>query len=184
MADWTSPATWADGSVVTAAQLNEQIRDNEQFLYDAINSIVVLQDQKTAGTDGGTFTQDAWQTRTLNTEVVDVNNLCTLAANQFTLEAGTWEILASAPAQTSGDHQARLQNVTDAVAVLLGTSETVGGATAAQNRSHIVGRFTIAASKALEIQHYCLTTRATDGFGEALGITTEVYTTVWLRKVA
>lgn len=32
---WTSPRTWNPGEVVTAALLNEQLRDNLQSLYDA-----------------------------------------------------------------------------------------------------------------------------------------------------
>lgn len=31
---WTAPRTWVTGEVVTAAMLNQQIRDNELFLYD------------------------------------------------------------------------------------------------------------------------------------------------------
>ena len=30
---WTSPATWLAGSTLTAAQLNEQVRDNTSYLY-------------------------------------------------------------------------------------------------------------------------------------------------------
>jgi len=29
---WTAPATWTTGQVVTAAELNEQIKDNETYL--------------------------------------------------------------------------------------------------------------------------------------------------------
>ena len=29
---WTSPATWVSGSILTAAQLNQQVRDNENYL--------------------------------------------------------------------------------------------------------------------------------------------------------
>lgn len=32
---WTTPRTWATGEVVTAAMLNQQVRDNHNFLYDA-----------------------------------------------------------------------------------------------------------------------------------------------------
>ena len=29
---WTAPATWSTGQIVTAAELNEQVRDNEIYL--------------------------------------------------------------------------------------------------------------------------------------------------------
>lgn len=34
---YTTPATWSTGQVVTASQLNEQIRDNIGFLYGALS---------------------------------------------------------------------------------------------------------------------------------------------------
>lgn len=38
---WTTPRTWTVGEVVTAAELNEQIRDNVGYLYDrAVTGIV------------------------------------------------------------------------------------------------------------------------------------------------
>lgn len=37
---WVTPRTWADGNVVTAAQLNQDIRDNTNELYDASIGIV------------------------------------------------------------------------------------------------------------------------------------------------
>ena len=34
---WTTPRTWTTGELVTAAQLNEQMRDNETYLKDQFN---------------------------------------------------------------------------------------------------------------------------------------------------
>lgn len=36
---WTTPLTWTVGQVVTAAQLNQQIRDNENFLFAVPNFV-------------------------------------------------------------------------------------------------------------------------------------------------
>lgn len=38
---WTAPKTWTDGSVLTAAELNEQLRDNLNFLKAPDNDIKV-----------------------------------------------------------------------------------------------------------------------------------------------
>lgn len=35
---WTAARTWVTGEVTTAAQLNEQIRDNENYLKDAVEA--------------------------------------------------------------------------------------------------------------------------------------------------
>lgn len=36
MASWTSPRTWVDDELVTATLLNTHLRDNQQYLYDAM----------------------------------------------------------------------------------------------------------------------------------------------------
>lgn len=150
---------------------------------------ILLRDEKAAGTSGGTFTSGAWQTRTLNTEVVDTGGHCTLTSNQFTLASGTYRIRASAPAYNVLRHQTRLRNITDGSTTLVGSSEYAGTENTGQsvfpttNRSHVSGRFTITASKAFEIQHRCEQTRNTFGFGvEANFGEVEVYTIVELEK--
>jgi hypothetical protein len=147
------------------------------------HNYICVQDQKSQNTAGGTFTSGAWRTRTLNTEVTDTGSNCSLASNQMTLDAGTYEILAFVPAMQVDAHQARLQNITDGSTVLTGTAENMPNSSATVTKSIIQGRFTLAAQKVLEIQHQCTTTRATDGFGHAANLTTEIYTTVELRKV-
>lgn len=149
---------------------------------------VVLKDVKTANTAAGGFTSGAWQTRVLNTEETDTNSDCSLASNQFTLAAGTYDIEASAPALFVSGHQTRLYNTTDSATILPGTSEyapLVSAADGSATRSYVIGRFTIAASKALEIQHRCLVTRATNGFGAAANFgESEVYAIVRLWRVS
>lgn len=146
--------------------------------------LIILRDEKTQNTGGGTFTSGADRTRTLNTEAVDTGNHCSLSSNQFTLDAGTYRIYASAPAAYVRQHQAWLQNVTDATTVIVGTSEytTQADSDATTTRSIIEGRFTIASSKAFEIQHRCAVTLANNGFGAPSNFKTEVYTIVRLEK--
>src|SRR5687768_2319629 len=80
--------------------------------------ILHLVDEKAANTAGGTFTTGAWRTRTLNTEKLD-EITSTLASNQFTLPAGTYNIVASAPAFFVSRHQTRLRNITDGTTTLV-----------------------------------------------------------------
>lgn len=146
---------------------------------------IKVSDVKAQNTNGGTFTVGAWRTRVLNTEDSDTNNDCSLASNQITLAAGTYECLISAPAYFVNSHQIRLYNTTGAAVILTGTSETcnavIGGHS--QTRSFIVGRFTIAASQALEVQHICETTKTNDGLGAAANFTSEIYTIAEFRRV-
>jgi len=137
--------------------------------------ILHVRDEKAQNTDGGTFTKDAWRTRDLNTSKTNTIVGASLAANQVTLPAGTYWCDIKVPAHNVDQHQARLYNVTGAVEVLLGTSETTS-TSLVQTSSWIRGKFTLSGSTVLEVRHYCINTRATTGFGYAANITTEVYT--------
>lgn len=150
-----------------------------------------VRDQQTANTEGGTSTSGSWQTRVLNTEVLDTNNDCSLASNQITLSAGTYDCICRQSLVQCGRGKGRLRNVTDSSTVLVGTSEysaeteSGGHATIQSVTSLIVGRFTIGASKALEVQYQVGSGRATNGLGVASNYAeVEVYTTIELWRVS
>jgi len=147
--------------------------------------IIILADVKAANTAGGTFTNGAWQTRTLNTEVLDSDNHCSLSVNQFTLTAGTYDIFVKAPAFRCGGHMCRLYNATDATVIAYGSTEySDKTGTYAVTNSFLRHRFTIGASKALRIEHRSSDTRTTEGYGLAANIgVDERYTLVELKKV-
>lgn len=137
---------------------------------------IVVRDEKANNTDGGTFTSGDWRTRDLNVELVDTGNNATLASNQITLLAGTYRCHLMAPAHFVARHKLRLQNISDAVTEILGQSADTSGSSVV-TVSHVVGRFTIAATKIFELQHRCVTSRSGDGFGQASAFgTIEVYT--------
>ncbi len=140
---------------------------------------IVIREEQAQNTSGGTFTAGMWQTRAMNVKASDAGNHASLSANQITLEAGTYRLRASAPANQVGAHQTRWQNISDGTTVLIGTTEF---ADTVQSRSMIAGRFTITASKTFELQHRCGTTRSSDGFGLAANFTTEVYAEVELWR--
>lgn len=151
-------------------------------LFDAY---ALLRDEKTAGTDGGTFTSGAWRTRDLNTEMFDTGGIVLLSSNQFTLGAGTYFIQARAPAYCVTFHKAKLYNATDASDVLIGTVCENNVNSSRFGVSVVTGRFTIAGTKAFEIRHQCSVTEAADGFGRAGGFSVvEVYTEVEIWRQA
>lgn len=135
----------------------------------------ILEDQKSAGTQGGTFTASAWQTRTLNTEARDPDGLISLSSNQFTPTVAGW-VEWSAPASLVGYHKTRLYNVTDAAVVSYGTGEAAASGVGVSTRSE--GGGAVVAGKAYRIEHYCQTTGTTYGFGVPAATGTEVYTRV------
>jgi len=147
---------------------------------------ILLQDRKTAGTAGGGFTNGAWQTRTLNTELYDDDGFVSLSGNVFTLQPGTWLIEASAPAYRVAQHQTRLFDVSNTVFVenSEGTSEIANSSDSTQTRSFMRVIQTITQPKDYRLEHRCVTTQATNGLGFALGQIVEVYAEVLLTKLS
>lgn len=145
---------------------------------------IEIRDEKASGTDGGTFTSGAWQTRTLNTEHADTGGHASIASNQVTLAAGTYECDIRCPARAVSFHQARLRNITDGTTTLVGSSQESGTGSGQTGFSIITGRFTIAAPKVFEVQHRCSASGAGTGFGSGAGFgETEVYTVARFWKV-
>ena len=131
-------------------------------------SYAIIADQKAAGTNGGTFTSGSWQTRELNTELTDPDNIVSIATNQFTLAAGSYLIKASAPVYQVNFHQVRLYNVTDTATAIVGRHTYGGASTPVQTNSELSGRITITDTKTFELQHRCSATRATAGLGNGV----------------
>lgn len=142
-----------------------------------------VRDEKSSGAAGGTFTQSDWRTRTLNTEKINTISGASLASNRITLPAGTYDILAFAPAFFCASHQARLFNITDSSIVIEGTSEWQPSSSSSTSKSIVQGRFTIAGAKVFELQHYCTATKSGDGFGVPTSLNGEVYAEVRIEKV-
>lgn len=172
------------GSGGTLYQKQDSGSSTNWVLLSSNLGTVLIKDVKATGTDGGTFTSGAWQTRDLNT-VENPQIWASLAANQITLDAGTYKIIANAPSYQCAENKAKLRNITDATDTVIGSSEFGAAAFGGFSKSNIIGIFTIASSKTFEIQHQCVTTSTTNGFGVAdnLGVD-EVYTQVSITKIA
>jgi hypothetical protein len=149
---------------------------------DATSGYILIQDQKAQNTQSGTFTSGAWRTRDLNTIVADTTSAASVASNQITLPAGTYRVRAHAPAFSVGQHQLRLYNVTDSALLVLGGSGYSSGSADNSDQAWLEGRFTLAGTKVIELQHYASATQATNGFGVRSNISTEIYASVELIK--
>jgi len=146
----------------------------------AFVSYAIIADQKSSGTDGGTFTAGSFQHRDLNTILYDPDSIVSLSSNDFTLQAGSYLVRASAPAFAVDANMCLLRNHTDSTNIQTGTTEDAQGF--AQTRSFVSARFTLSGAKALRITHKCESTRATTGLGSKTGFTTETYTMVEIFK--
>ncbi len=141
-------------------------------------------DQKAQGTNGGTFTSGAWQTRDLNVINFDPFSIISgLAADQVTLDSGIWSILALPPALSVNRHMSRIQNITLGTTITFGQS-TDSGATQNVSISNAVVTLTDPLT-VIEIQHQCGINGANTGFGRAVNFAgaPELYTIVQFTKL-
>lgn len=149
-------------------------------------SIAIIRDEKTDGTDGGTFTSGAWRTRDLNTEVYDLDAIVTISSNQFTPAAADYLCIARAPAFQSEGHRSRLYNATQASSPHIGSGAYGSSGTAAQTDSWVWYVFTANGTDAYELQHRCSSSKATVGLGtdDQMAVGVEVFTEVILLQLA
>ncbi len=147
------------------------------------DNFAIIEDVKANDTFGGAASA-GYNTRTLNTETYDPNGLVTLSSNQFTLAAGTYEIVARAPAIQVDSHRIDLYNVTDASYDIIGAAEFAPNAATTDALLTYAGGgvITIASSKTFEIRHYCQTANAsTSAFGIRIPTDTQQEHYTWCK---
>lgn len=145
--------------------------------------VAFVKDVKADNTNGGTFTSGAWQTRDLNTLEDSDSIVTSVSSNQFTLPAGQYELIGTADAHATGQHQTRFENTSDST-FKYGTSSYSDGGNGGNDPSFTYWEFTIASSKTFELQHRCTITAASNGFGVANNFGGgEIYSQVIIRKI-
>jgi len=158
---------------------NWEVKDMRGFRFH-------VQDQKTAGTDGGTFTSGAWRTRDLNTEVKTSLFGASLSSNQITLLAGVYKISGNTPAYSVSDSKNRLYNITDNSLIFEGgggKSHTSNVYTS--NNIPFKGDCSFESTSIIELQHQCASTKTSNGFGTAMTFTVdhETYSDITIEKI-
>lgn len=155
------------------------------------NEVFIVVDEKAASTAGGTFLSGAWRTRDLNT-IHESQNWASLATNQISLDPGTYEVRAKAPAYQVNQHQLRFKLVSGG-----GTNEVLGSTGFAPRgtgtnsfktqSSWLAGTIEVSGSGGTyELQHRCVTDEFYSGFGfgvdNLFSLGPNVYGQVEIRK--
>jgi hypothetical protein len=176
--------TYTAGEVLTAASLNAN------FTFAATNPTApaqaIFREEQASGTYGGGSTSGSYQTRVLNTTVVNNITGCSLATNQVTLPAGSYYAVGVTPVY-GGNNQFRnrLQNITDGTTIGNGTNQANAGGAGDSAITVIEYYFTLASSKAIALQTRVNTSVGTDGLGNRCSFgDTEVYSQLTITKVA
>lgn len=143
---------------------------------------VFVYDEKSQGTMPQMPTAGIWLMRDLNKLTGDHVELgVSLGLSALTLPAGTWEISAKAPSLRNEYHKARLYNVTAGATLLYGTAELHTKRYHIVTSSCILGRFTLATTSTVRIEHRI--GLASDTLGAATSYGPEIYTQAKLTKV-
>jgi hypothetical protein len=138
------------------------------------------------GTDAGGSTGGTWHTRALNTVVTNEIAGATLVGNQINLPAGNYYISANSPALIASNITLRLRNITDGTDVLRGLNQFTSTSDNVTIRALMFERFSLAATKTLEVQLWVQSTKAVNGLGAASNEdsgTTERYTDVRIWQI-
>jgi hypothetical protein len=150
------------------------------------NFMFHARDEKSNGTDGGTFSNGAWRTRTINTVKTNTITGASLSSNEVTLPAGRYWVQASAPASDVNAHVLRLFDVTPGnTTIMFGQTARTPVSTGGQTHAFVSGEMTLSASTAVRLEHFCSSTQGTTGFGRAtsLGSATEVFADIVIWKL-
>jgi hypothetical protein len=132
---------------------------------------LMVSDQKSSGTVGGTCTAGSYATRNLNTISTNTIQGASVASDQITLPAGTYIIRAVSRAclntNSNRTYKSRFRNVTDSNDVAIGSALSGKGDTSFPScmDTTILGTFTISSSKTFELQMRCSASIGSNDFG-------------------
>jgi hypothetical protein len=182
----TNTGLYSNGSdIIGIATNGSKIGEINTNGIQALDNILIVEDEKTAGTGGGNFILGAWRTRDLNTVRINRITGASLSSNQITLPSGRYRIYATAPAHHVNYHKSRLWNATTSSSILNGSSERTLDPSGTSNKSFIIGEFVLTNTSALTIEHQGTASRNTDGFGTPVNISVpEIYTQVFIQRLA
>jgi len=180
--------TGSAGQVLKVASANHSATNAElEFGADSggkFASYAIICDQKATDANGGSSSSGAFNTRDLNTELADPDGIVSISSNQFTLQAGSYLIKASAPAHKAQRHQMIIWNATDSSVAALGTCEYTYPTSLVTTRSYAQNRITISGAKVFEVRHRVQSSESSLGLGVASNFDTlaSIYTIVEIYK--
>ena len=120
--------------------------------------------EEPSGTHGGDATSGAWRQRTLNTEFSDPDNIVTISANEFTLQAGTYVVKVGSLSWRTNRNQTVLYDVTGSTIIAAGSSE-YASTNQVVSENILFHAFTIESANTYSIQSQVQVDRAVTGFG-------------------
>ena len=189
-------STTAPSNTAGYGMISKNSSDKELYYQDENGNKTQLsynyaffEDQKSNTSSGGDGTAGGWYARVLSSTTLSRGISITRSGNTFTLQPGTYRVVASAPFYGVNRCKIRLRNTSDTTTAIFGTSEYTYNdlfETGLRiSRSWIDGIVTVSSAKTFQIEYYISTHNSG---GEDLGVAassgdTEVYTKVYVEKI-
>jgi hypothetical protein len=167
----------------------------ENFQVDPGTSVLKqlwAQDQRT-GSSAGTATTGAWTTSVFNTSLVNTIDDASLAANTFTLPAGTYEVDAQKTFLMTKLSKIRFRAVDDSIDPIYGVQAYIGDYDANSDQRTetggiltLKGRFTITESTDFVLEYRVSEepSGSFDGLGNLTGVNPEVYANIVITDLS
>lgn len=149
-------------------------------------TVLWVRDEKSSGTAAAALTASTWNKRELGTTTTNGISGATVTSSVISLPAGTYDVSAFAMLANlttdSVGHQIRVYNTSDSALIAKGNSAWVSTGNTSATPSMITnGRFTIAATKNIELQHW---TGGNNPGGKAVTTgSVECYAEIFFRKI-
>ncbi len=174
----TSSMTSEDFSAAAEGCFDD-LRDAVVAMNEINGAVMVVQCQRANGTANGSASAATWNTVEFNTVVIDGISDSDISVNTIDLPSGTYDIEASAPANSVQGHRLRL---TGMGGPYYGTSEYA--ASGVQTRSFLSARVVLTVDSNISLQHYTTLAIPTNGLGVPVSAgVIEVYADIKIRKV-
>ena len=170
------------GSANVAALIQATTGKLDTSRFETSQQIMHVRDEKPTGTAAGTFTAGAWRTRDLNTVKTNTIPGASLANNQITLPAGTYDILAGAAAVQTSGNTAQIVTSTGQT-LLVGINSYARVDNSAFCLAPVSGRIILSQTTILELQHRSISTGYLGNANSIAGIP-EIYAEVFIRRIA
>ena len=160
-------------------------REKGDARYAASRGEIIVEDRKGATEGGQALTASTWVRRDLNTVVLNTISGASLAIDEVTLPAGTYDVQAFVPAFLVNSSVTRLYDVTNSAILLHGSGVNSHSSFHTSATSVIMGRFSLSGTAQVGIDHYAQSSATNGGGPVGIGAGNySVFTRMQITKVA
>lgn len=151
-----------------------------------VHNFMHVQDQKAAGSSGGTLTSGAWRTRTLNTVLINSIFGASLSSNRITLPPGGYYVDGVCIGYGVGSHTSRIFDVNNSQVLCSGLSAYTHPSYYVENITTVCCFLSLTSGVSLELQHKSQSTNSIGmGAGDSnLGQLYSVFADLKIWKIA